>query len=151
MDRFSGQIVDRRFLSGEAVKFNGDGVGDIRVDGPSAACGSTDEREAWARRAIRLARREDTPPVVENKEGVEVEIWRSPRSILAHGRLTGQSSVFIQKSREVQPTRRISIRSEDHCRLAAVLRAVVDHMPETVPEDTFPRAAFVRDIADDAR
>ena len=39
---------------------------------------------------------------------------------------------------------------EDHRCLAAVLRAVVNHVPQTVPEDTFAHAAFVGGVADGA-
>jgi hypothetical protein len=79
VDRFSGQIVDGRFLGGEAIQFGGDGLRHVRVDGPGAAGGSTNEGEERSWRWIRLARGKDATGVAEDEECVEVETRRCYR------------------------------------------------------------------------
>ncbi len=79
VNRFSGQIVDGRFLGGEAIQFGSDGVGNVGVDGPGTAGGSTDEGEERSWRWIRFACGKNATGVAEDEECVEVEARRCYR------------------------------------------------------------------------
>jgi hypothetical protein len=79
VNRFSGQIVDGRFLRSETIQFGSDGVGNVGVDGPGTAGGSTDEGEEGSWRWIRFARGKNATGVAEDEECVEVEARRCYR------------------------------------------------------------------------
>ena len=105
MDRFNGQIVDGRFLGGETIQFGGDSLGNVGVDGPGATGGSTDEGEERSWRWIRFARGKDAANLIEDEEGVEMEIIHcNPTSFMQRWMFAKRVQNFAQihQTRSVQ-------------------------------------------------